>query len=440
MVNFYKLFLRDGSHARGSISYYVACISMIIIPVYYWFLPPVMILWFFLILLDIRLFLAGLKNISLNYKILFFSFILFYIWQIIGMLYSDNTDAGWRNIVLRLSLFLFPFVLILPGELIRKNVNKLLKIFSLSTFFFIVICFGYAVYRSINFKNGIWIFNPHPPIEDWLNYFYASEFAIFQHPSYLSMYALFSFFISSELFFDKKTYGIRKIFWLIEGVSLIISIYLLSSRAEILATFITIPVYFVYKFKIGDIKKILSLLALLVLIFFFILLPVLKSNPRFSHYFNDESKDQLTGELLKESRLVIWKSSINIVHNNFVFGVGTGDIQDELNKEYQLEGVKVLAIASNLNAHNQFLEVLIENGFIGILLFLWLFGIMLYVSLKEANTIYLMFILIAFISFLFETMLNRLAGVSFFPLFSFLLIHGDKKNLVTATDFNKRIE
>jgi len=128
------------------------------------------------------------------------------------------------------------------------------------------------------------------------------------------------------------------------------------------------------------------------------------------------------------------------VHNNFVFGVGTGDIQDELNKEYQLEGVKVLAIANNLNTHNQFLEVLVENGFIGILLFLWLFGIMFYVSLKEANIIYLMFILIAFISFLFETMLNRLAGVSFFPLFSFLLIHGDKKTLANITEFNERIE
>jgi O-antigen ligase len=169
-------------------------------------------------------------------------------------------------------------------------------------------------------------------------------------------------------------------------------------------------------------------------------MPVLRSNPRFSHYFNDESKEQLTGELLKESRLVIWKSSINIVRNNFVFGVGTGDIQDELNKEYQLEGVKVLAIANNLNTHNQFLEVLVENGFIGILLFLWLFGIMFYLSLKEANIIYLMFIMIAFISFFFETMLNRLAGVSFFPLFSFLLIYRDKKNLVNITDFNERID
>jgi O-antigen ligase len=108
-----------------------------------------------------------------------------------------------------------------------------------------------------------------------------------------------------------------------------------------------------------------------------------------------------------------------------VFGVGTGDIQDELNKEYKLLADKDLAIENNLNAHNQYLEVLIENGCIGFLLFLSLFAMMIYISVREGNLIYLIFTLIVFVSFMFETMLNRLAGVSFFSLFSFLLIYAN---------------
>ena len=396
---------------------------MIIIPIYHWYIIPLMILWGVIWLFEIRFRIKDLQYISLHSKILFILFISFYIWQIIGMVYSDNPEAGWRNIVLRISLFLFPLVLISPGELIRQKVNTLLRLFTLSTFFFLIFCLGYALYRSFIFKNGVWSYNPHPPVENWLNYFYGSEFAIFHHPSYLSMYALFSVFIAAESFFDKSVKQMNRMCWLLVSIYLLISIYLLSSRAEILATIIAIPVYFFYKYRITSVKKIVSLFVLIVLICLFILVPIFKSNPRLSYYFNEESKEEWSSKLLKESRLVIWKSSFTIARHHIVFGVGTGDIQDELNKEYKMTGDKDLSIENNLNSHNQFLEVLLENGLIGLLLFLYLFGMMIYIAVREGNLIYLMFIFIVFVSFLFETMLNRLAGVSFFALFSFLLPH-----------------
>jgi O-antigen ligase len=92
------------------------------------------------------------------------------------------------------------------------------------------------------------------------------------------------------------------------------------------------------------------------------------------------------------------------------------------------------------NAHNQFLEVLLENGIIGLIIFISIFVCMFYIAFSNKNLLYIMFILMTLMFFMFETVLYRLAGVSFFSLFSFLLIHGDKKNLVTATDFNKQTE
>ena len=76
-----------------------------------------------------------------------------------------------------------------------------------------------------------------------------------------------------------------------------------------------------------------------------------------------------------------------------------------------------------LNSHNQFIETTAEHGLIGLLLLLSAFGLMFGVAFTNRNIIYFMFILIVFISFLFETMLNRLAGLAFFSVFSFLLLN-----------------
>jgi O-antigen ligase len=237
------------------------------------------------------------------------------------------------------------------------------------------------------------------------------------------MFAIFSFFISTESFYNRSIKKKFRLLWLAVSICFIISLYLLSSRAEILAAIIALPVYFLYKYRIKNLVKIAGLLILIFLFFLFILVPVFKSNPRFSYYFADDQNKQLSTIISKEGRFEIWKSSLHIVRHNFIFGVGTGDIQDELNKEYKKTEDNNLEIPNNLNAHNQYLEVLLENGFIGLMLFISIFGIMFYIAVKEANLIYLMFIFIVLISFTFETMLNRLAGVSFFSLFSFLLLN-----------------
>lgn len=406
-------------------SYCIAFIIMIIIPIYHWYLPPFMILWFIVWLIEIRFRIAELKNIPRNYLILFFLFILFYLWQIVGMTYSDNPSGGWRNIILRISLFLFPVLLFSPGLLIQKKVKTLLRVFAICTQSFVFFCVLYAIYRSIDYTSGYLKFNPLTPGTGGTNYFFGAEFSIFQHPSYLAMYAILSVFISFEAFFDSSVKQVIRVLWAVACFCLLVSIYLLASRAETLTVIIALPAYFLCKFRIRSLKRIVVLLAIIALVVFFILIPVFKSNPRFSTYFDEKSKKELSSKILEESRITIWKSSFNLIRRNFVLGVGTGDIQDELNKEYNLIPENNLAIQKNLNAHNQYIEILLENGVIGIILFLSIFGMMMFISIKEKNTLYLIFVIIVFISFMFETMLNRLAGVSFFSIFAFVLLYSN---------------
>jgi O-antigen ligase len=414
------LILLIQSWPNGIISYYVAVLSLIIMALYYWFLPPLMILWGLVWIVDIQNKIRSWIKIPRYHKFLYILSVGFFFWQIVGLLYSDNKHEGWRNIALRLSLILFPLVLISPGEMIQKKANHLMRLFAICTFILLIICIAHAFYRSINFQNGILYFNPHPQVNSWLNYFYGIQLSIFHHPSYMSLYILFSVFIAMEAFLDKLIKRSRRIFWLVISIILLLSIYLLSSRGEIFATILAVPMYFLFRYKAIGINRIAGLIIILCI---FILIPVCISNPRFYYYFGKGSNVELSNRIPKESRIAIWKSAFNIIGRNFIFGVGTGDIQNELNKEYYRSGDKDLASVKNLNTHNQFIEILLENGSIGLILFITFIGMMLYISISEGNILYIMFILIVFVSFLFETMLNRLAGVSFFALFSFLLLH-----------------
>ncbi len=398
--------------------FYNSLIMMFLIPVYHWYIPPFMALWGLLFIFYLMAKRFKIAEISSSTKMLFLLFLLFFLWQIAGMMYSDNPKEGWRNIELRLSLFVFPLVMLTPGEVLVKNRSVLLRVFALSTFLFLTFCYFYALFRSLHYLNGSFTFNPHPDYAPWLNYFYSSEFAIIQHPSYLSLFTLLSAYIAGDRFFDVSLNIRYRIVWIIISFILLISIYFLSTRAALLATVISVPIYLFRMFKMVGRKRYLGL-GIALFIFVFIILAL--TNPRVNNYFAWRAQNEKSSFMLNEERLKIWSSFKNVLAGNFIWGVGTGDIQDKLNEEYIKQGYDEYA-RSNTNTHNQYAEIIIENGLLGLLFFLAIFATIFFIAVKNGDTLYFMFAIIVFVAFMFETMLNRLAGVSFFSLFAFLLL------------------
>jgi len=410
---------------KETLSFIFACLCVIIMPVYIWYIPPFMVLWGLSRILESRgkgILRFPLKGYS---TWLFILFIAFYFWQFVGIIYSDNIKTGWNIFFSRLSLFLFPFVLVTPGEKILRNVKLLLKLFAASTTIFIIYCFLYAFFRSIFFQNGHFVYNHHPPEGYWMSYFYGSYFSVNQHPSYLAMYVILSVFIAFESWFDKNLKILGRIVWLMTGVFLLISIYFLSSRSGILTIVLLLPVYFFYKLKQ---KRKGFIIALSILVILFALFPIIRSNERVKIVFNEISNGSFKQKAIQDGRVIIWRSAIQIIRNNLILGVGIGDVGTELMKEYQRIGDQDL-IENNYNVHNQFLEVLLEDGIIGLLFFFAIFGCMLINMFSEKNLLYGLFILMMFVFFMFETVLYRLAGVAFFSLFSFLLLHIPKNEI-----------
>jgi O-antigen ligase len=409
----------DIRQGRGDITYLVTIIIMIVLPLHYKFLPPLMILlclgWIF----ENYLGIGKIVRSPSRYLLFAIAFLVFYLWQIATLLYSSDLKTGWSNVFGRLSLIIFSLIFFMPGEKIRTNGIQLLRIFSICTAVYVITCFGYALFRSIAVKNGIWSFNPHPAEYEWINYFFGTDFAYSIHPSYLSMYVLLSVFISFESWYDISLKKGFRIGWLILGVFMLSSIYFISSRAAIIAAIMMISLYALNKIIILKKSRLIWISLIAILIFS---LPLIRNNDRLNYVIQGFSNEENFDIRKQDERILVWESAIEIIKKNPVLGVGIGDVRNELVKEYVRMGEDKLS-QERLNAHNQFLEVLLEGGVISFLMFLFILGFMIFIAINEKNLLYGLFIIMMLVFFMFETALYRFAGNSFFSLFSFLLLY-----------------
>ncbi len=408
-----------GISLKGDLTFLLCLIVVIIMPVYVFYLPPFMILWVIAWLFKNGFRVSRFMFSGNKATVLFILFIAFYLWQISGLLMADSVGSGFERISKRMSFLLFPLVLFYPGEKIIRNINMIVRLFAISTFIYILYCFGNALNHSVSFIDGKWIFNPHPLEYDYENYFFSVRFSDPIHPSYLSGYVLLSLIIVLESLFDQGISLLKKFFWSAMACIFLVVIYLLSSRAGFLATFVVTTLYFFIRFRDKHLKWIFySFIALLV----FLSILVAVTNDKIRYDISKITSDTLHTSIEKDVRYTIWKSSLNLIKENPVTGVGTGDVSSELKKEFKSQGYSY-GYYENLNAHNQFIEIQLENGIIGLVLFLILLGYMIYIAVSQGNLIYGLFVIMMIVFFFFESVLNRLAGVTFFPLFAFLLYY-----------------
>lgn len=113
-------------------------------------------------------------------------------------------------------------------------------------------------------------------------------------------------------------------------------------------------------------------------------------------------------------RLIYWKIALKIIQENWIIGVGSGDVQKAFEQQYQLNDFG-LTKTHQLRAHQNYLTVWISFGVFGLLLFLYMWY--LYIKANRTNFIPIAFISIVLISFLIEDTLETQVGASFVSIF-----------------------
>jgi hypothetical protein len=124
-----------------------------------------------------------------------------------------------------------------------------------------------------------------------------------------------------------------------------------------------------------------------------------------------------------------WKTAVHIIRENPIFGVGTGDVPAAFREQYIKDG-SMLTERWRLRAHNQYLSLAVAFGLPGMLFFIVGLIYVLRNRLKNQDTLFLAFWLIAVVSMLTEDTLETQAGVTFFALFYclFLFVNPQKRS------------
>lgn len=352
----------------------------------------------------------------------FFLLIIFYLFHAAGLLYTENMPEGLFDMEVKFSLLLFPVLIFSDKIFFRENQSLIFCAFVLGNIIAALSTFIFNIYWSLRYD---------------VDYFYYSNFTLFLHPSYASLYAIFSICLIIYFLMNFKQelhknflWNIFSKKWLAVLFTLLLLAYVinLGSRAGIVAVIIITGL--IISYYLIHYKKIFLLFVFWAVIFLGSIY-ILNKFPRFvpvieflktpSDSINPDSRENVV------VRYFLIKESMEITKENFLFGVGTGDIKKELIKRYKEKNIS-LAIEENLNPHNQFLESFATLGIPGIISLLLLVFVTLYKGIKEKSILLISFSLLITINFLFESMLNTQAGVIFFAFFNTLLLISEKNN------------
>lgn len=281
--------------------------------------------------------------------------LIYFLLHIIGVLYSTNKHEGWLDVSMKLSFFVFPVYFSLSRI---HNVAKIMNWFVWIGSASVLICIATVVY-----KYYIYRYNPLGS---------ESEFSMFMHRSYQAMYwgfgAVWSLYSALE---SKKQRWLNIFFVLI----LSFGVFLTFSKAGMISLILSLGIVFLimivhYRYIKGAIITLITGFLLLITVNYVTPKPMARFKVMVQKLTepntNQDSHDS------NDARLMMWQTSIEAIVDKPLIGVGTGDINDELNRRNRLKGHDKFA-EDSLNSHNQFLNTGVALGLTGILVLIAVF-------------------------------------------------------------------
>lgn len=343
---------------------------------------------------------------------------LFFIITCISALFSANSADALFNIEVKLSFILFPYLIFCfkwPVEVVKKCLVS-----------FVSGCFFSALILII--RAAVYAYNGQP------EYFFYTSFSNFIHASYFAMYLILAITIITLYypiwFKEHKQFKYVSVFFVL---LFILTIFLCSSKLGMISFFICLPLLILHKFKsLFNLKRAVLLFAALILLVFVLSKMFPEPFQRLNSItaINTQTLDKTSGESTTV-RILIWEQCLQIIWNNFLTGVGIGDVNDTLFEAYKQNGMTG-ALNLRLNTHNQFFQTFIGLGISGFILLLVLTLGQMIVGIIKKNFILTLTMLLIVLNFLVESMLQTSAGTLFYVfflcLFSLPKINNELKN------------
>ncbi len=341
---------------------------------------------------------------------------------VLSMIASGNFD--YQLLEHKLSLVIFPLIFYLHTYSSRER-EQMMRVFVFSLLISGVICVLMAAYRSVHWNEGQLIFNtailPGKSFSESIlyggNQFFGKYLSIFHQTVYFSLYLCVGVII---ILFQTQLFKAKIRVWAL--LVFVILLFLISNKAGLLSLGI-IFFYRLLTLPFSRNRKIVysGLLILMTLIF-------LNINPRFHESFLRVIKGDIEldteGRYGFSPRLLSWDAALELIREKPLMGYGAGQAQLVLNETYEKKGY-IFPLKESLNAHNQFLQIWIENGLLGLLSFILILVILIIKTGNykgEVAKSVLIFVIVISVNAMFESVLNRFSGISFFAFTTCFII------------------
>lgn len=367
-------------------------LSKVVIWIFYLFSFTIPINQFFstrllVVLALISLFLKGfsISRLFLNS----WPFLVYLLVLISGLFYTSDLKTGLTVLEASFPLLALPLIInklsFYEDDLFKNSVKVFLG--------------GLLVASLVSIVSAISNFLNKGRIESF--YYYSLTETIGYQPTYFAYYLIFAIsYILYSLYYKSSNFSI----WPSSVLLMYFFVILLFTGGN--TAFISLLMifsFFLLKFilekkelaKVYLLVGILSMLAVMLVVKY-------------------SETSTLKAESLNDSwdRFAVWESTVKAVPNVF-FGVGTGDYKVILNDYFNNHGLIDFA-RNNMNAHNQVLHLLLSNGFIGILSFLFMIFMPIYRGVKSQNMLLIITLFPFIIYGITEVFLGRYQGVVFF--------------------------
>ena len=290
--------------------------------------------------------------------------ILFYLIHVLGMLWTE--DIIWGLEILHKMWY---FLLFFP--ILFTIVKKDYIIFYLSAFTLAIgltELVSYLIWFEIisPFKNASLV-NPTP---------------FMSHVSYNPILTIAIYIVMHQVLFNNDLSRLKSLSYSFFALSMTINMFITGGRAGQIMYFAMLAIIIFQYFNTSKIKSIIAVLVFIPSIFFV----AYESSTIFHNRVNDAVKEVITYEKNSNAsvakRITFAINSWEIIKNNPLIGVGTGDLPNEYQKVNEKNKSRTI---NATNTHNMYTLVLIQNGLLGLIGLLSIFYYQIKLSLNSPN-------------------------------------------------------
>ena len=343
-------------------------------------------------------------------------FFLWYLWHVLGMAWSTDMPHGLFDLEVKLLFAVLPLLLLWAPEPWVRHRGLVLRVFRWAaalTMLFLVLRSTALFIHELQWRAT----GHYPEGLPYTNIFFSSYFSPWLHPSYLAMYAMFALYTAVLPGAGNAGMLERRVL----PVVLVLGVLLTASKTGWLGLLLVLVHVLWLRWKEPQVRKAALLTALVSGALLTVLaLSFGTGRAKLTDTWHALTAAEPAGEDSSSSRVLVWKSAVELTRTHPLTGTGTGDIKNELMRVYAERGYQV-PLERRLNAHSQFLQTAVALGIPAALLLLAGLLLPLRCALRQQQHLLVALLLLSLLNWSVESMLEVQAGVVFFAFFAALL-------------------